>query len=129
MSKVVVAHPDKAVSTGSYSPGILCDGWLYVSGHAALDLKTGEVVGSNIEEQTAWTIGSIEKVLVHGGCSLEDVVKCTCHLACIEDFDRFDREYAKHFRVPPARTTVQSGLGSGLLVEIDAIARVPSPRN
>lgn len=129
MSKVAVAHPDKAISTGSYSPGIVCDGWLHVSGHAALDLKTGEVVGNNIVEQTAVTLRSIEKVLVNAGCSFEDVVKCTCHLAQIGDFDRFDREYSKYFRVPPARTTVQSGLGGRLLVEIDAIARVPSQQS
>lgn len=129
MTKVAVKHPDKTTETGAYSPGILCDGWLFVSGHAALDLKTGKVVGGTIEEQTFLTIRSIEKVLLEAGCSLEDVVKCTCHLAQIEDFDRFDREYSRHFRVPPARTTVQSGLGSGLLVEIDAIARVPSQQN
>jgi 2-iminobutanoate/2-iminopropanoate deaminase len=129
MSRTVVRHPDKAISTGAYSAGILCDGWLYVSGQAALDQKTGDVVGANIEEQTSLTLGSIEKVLLEGGCSLEDVVKCTCYLARIEDFDRFDQEYSRHFRIPPARTTIQAGLGSGLLVEIDAIARVPLQRN
>jgi 2-iminobutanoate/2-iminopropanoate deaminase len=126
VNKIVVRHPEKTTDTGAYSSGILCDGWLYVSGHAALDLKTGEVVRGTIEEQTSLTLCSIEAVLSEGGCSLEDVVKCTCFLARIEDFDRFDREYSRHFRVPPARTTVQSGLGSGLLIEIDAIARVSS---
>ena len=129
MSKAVVRQPDKEIGTGAYSPGILCDGWLYVSGHAALDLKTGEVVGADIEEQTSLTLGSIEKLLLEGGCTLEDVVKCTCYLARIEDFDRFDKEYSRHFFVAPARTTIQSGLGDGLLVEIDAIARIPSKRN
>lgn len=126
MNRVVVRHPDKAIDTGAYSPGILCDGWLYVSGHAALDLTTGEVVGGSIEEQTSLTLRSIEKVLHEAGCSLENVVKCNCYLARMEDFDRFDREYSKHFQIPPARTTVQSGLGGGLLIEIDAIAHVPS---
>src|SRR5258708_28727012 len=129
MSRVVVRHPDKAISTGAYWAGILCDGWLYVSGQAALDPKTGDVVGANIEEQTSLTLDSIEKVLLEGGCSLEDVVKCSCYLARIEDFDRFDREYSRHFRIPPARTTIQSGLGSLLLVKIDAIARVPLQLN
>lgn len=126
MSRVVVQNPDKTITTGAYSPGILCDGWLYVSGHAALDLKTGEAVGASIEEQTSLTLRSIERVLHEAGCSLESIVKCTCYLARMEDFDRFDREYSKHFQIPPARTTVQSGLGSGLLIEIDAIAQVPS---
>jgi 2-iminobutanoate/2-iminopropanoate deaminase len=54
-------------------------------------------------------------------------VKCTCYLARIEDFDEFDKEYRKFFGgVLPARSTVQAGLGDGIKVEIDAIARIPS---
>ena len=45
--------------------------------------------------------------------------------ADIRDFDGFNRAYSEFFRgIRPARTTVQSGLGGGIKVEIDAIARV-----
>ena len=41
-----------------------------------------------------------------------------------KDFERFDRTYGEYFTgIRPARTTVQSGLGDGMKVEIDAIAR------
>lgn len=127
MGKKAVRHPDKSVHTGSYSAGIVCDGWLYVSGHASQDLKTGDVIGGSIKDQTNVTLTSIEKVLQEGGCTLDDVVKCTCYLARIEDFEEFDKAYSKFFTgIPPARSTIQAGLGSGLKVEIDAIARVPS---
>jgi len=130
MSKQPVKHPDKSANTGAYSAAVACDGWLYVSGHASLDLKTGQVIRGSIEEETSLTLSSIGKVLKEAGCAFEDVVKCTCYLARIEDFDGFDRAYAKFFSgVPPARTTVQSGLGAGLKVEIDAIARIPSKSN
>ena len=127
MAKREVRHPDKAVATGAYSAGVLCDGWLYVSGQGPLDLKTGKVVGATIEEQTAVTLRNIEKILRAGGCTKADVVKCACHLADIRDFPRFNKAYAEFFGagVLPARTTVQSGM-SGILVEIDAVARVPS---
>jgi 2-iminobutanoate/2-iminopropanoate deaminase len=47
-------------------------------------------------------------------------------LADINDFARFNRVYAEFFPgVKPARTTVQSVLGDGIKVEIDAIARAP----
>lgn len=124
-SKTEVRHPDKQVSTGAYSAGVLVDGWLYISGQGPLDLTTGQVVEGSIEDQTRLTLSHIGKILQAGGCSFEDVVKCTCHLADINDFDRFNRAYSELFKgVLPARTTVQSVLWGGIKVEIDAIARV-----
>jgi 2-iminobutanoate/2-iminopropanoate deaminase len=129
MSKQPVKHPDKSAHTGTYSAAILCDGWLYVSGHASLDLKTGEAIRGTTGEETRTTLTSIGKVLKEAGCTFADVVKCTCYLARIEDFDEFDRAYSQFFSgVPPARSTIQAGLGGGIKVEIDAIARVPSAR-
>ncbi len=123
--KTEIRHPEKKAHTGSYSAGVLCDGWLYVSGQGPLDMATGEVVGGTIEEQTRLTMTHIGTILKEAGCSFDDVVKCTCHLSDINEFDRFDRVYASFFSgVRPARTTVQSVLG-GIKVEIDAIARVP----
>lgn len=125
MSKVEVKHPDKKVSTGAYSAGVLVDGWLYVSGQGPLDLATGQAVEGSVEDQTRLTLTHIGKVLQAGGCSFDDVVKCTCHLADIGDFDRFNRVYSEFFtNIRPARTTVQSVLWGGIKVEIDAIARV-----
>jgi 2-iminobutanoate/2-iminopropanoate deaminase len=125
MGKMEVQHPDKLANTGSYSAGVICDGWLYVSGHASLNLRTGEVICGTVQEETNHTLTSIGKVLKEAGCSFDDVVKCTCYLARIEDFDEFDREYRKFFSgVLPARSTVQAGLGDGIKVEIDATARI-----
>ena len=127
MSKKAVQHPEKLADTGSYSAGVICDGWLYVSGHASLDLKTGEVIRGTIGEETNITLTSIGKVLREAGCTFDDVVKCTCYLARIEDFGEFDTEYRKFFSgVLPARSTVQAGLGDGIKIEIDAVARIPS---
>jgi 2-iminobutanoate/2-iminopropanoate deaminase len=112
MSKTAVKHPDKTAHTGSYSAGMSCDGWLFVSGHASQDLQTGEVISGTIDEETSRTLTSISsKVLSEAGCGLNDVVKCTCYLARIEDFDGFDGAYSKFFPgAPPARTTVQAVL-------------------
>jgi 2-iminobutanoate/2-iminopropanoate deaminase len=124
--KKEIVHPDKQVSTGAYSAGVSLDGWLFISGQGPLDLKTGEIVPGSIEEQTRLSMDHIGKVLKEAGCSFDDVVKCTCHLADIGDFDRFNGVYSEFFRgVRPARTTVQSVLWGGILVEIDAIAKEP----
>lgn len=124
MPKLEIKHPDKLVSTGSYSAGIEIDGWLFVSGQGPLDLRTGEVVRGSIEDETRLALSHIGKVLEEAGYGFQDVVKCTCHLADIGDFDGFDRVYSEFFSAPrPARITVQSILWNGIKVEIDAVAR------
>ena len=66
----------------------------------------------------------IGKILEAAGMTFNDVVKCTCHLSDINDFARFNAVYRSFFSgVLPARTTVQSVLGGGIKVEIDAVAR------
>ena len=125
MPKSEIKHPDKQVSTGAYSAGVLIDGWLYVSGQGPLDMKTGQIVEGAVEEQTRLTLTHVGKVLGAAGLSFEDVVKCTCHLADIREFDGFNAAYREFFQPPlPARTTVQSGLPDGIKVEIDAVARL-----
>ena len=129
MSKREIKHPDKIADTGAYSAGVVVDGWLYISGQGPVDLGTGEIRAGTIEEETLLTLEHIGKILEAAGCTFDDVVKCTCHLADIRDFDRFNQVYARFFRgVRPARTTVQSGL-DGIKVEIDAVARVPVSHN
>jgi 2-iminobutanoate/2-iminopropanoate deaminase len=127
MAKIEVKHPDKTTSTGSYSSGVISDGWLYISGHGPLNLRTGEVVHGTIEEETRLTLSHIGKVLAAAGCTFDDVVACNSHLADIADFDGYDRTYREFFSgVMPARTTVQSVLWGGIKVEINAIARMPA---
>jgi 2-iminobutanoate/2-iminopropanoate deaminase len=126
MPKTEVRHPDKAVSTGAYSAGVIIDGWLYISGQGPIDFKTGKVLSGTIEEETRFVLSHIGKILEAAGCGFDDVVKCTCHLSDIADFDAFNRTYATFFSgIRPARTTVQSVLWGGIKVEIDAIARLP----
>ena len=74
MPKVEIKHPEKAASTGSYSAGVEIDGWLFVSGQAPLDLRTGAVVRGSIEEETRLALNHIGKVLESAGYSFADVV-------------------------------------------------------
>lgn len=98
---------------------------MWVSGQGPLDLRTGEVLHSTVEEETRLTLQHVEKVLKEAGCSLNDIVKCTVHLQDIADFDAFNETYREFFREVrplPARTTVQSVLWGGIKIEIDAVA-------
>lgn len=127
MPKQEIKHPDRPDSTNAqYSAGVLCDGWLYVSGQGPVDLTTMKVVEGTVEEQTRLTLANVEKVLKAGGCTFDDVVKCSCFISDIADFDEFTRTYMEYFKgVKPARTTSQAALWGGIKVEIDCIARVP----
>ena len=126
MPKREIKHPDKAKSTGAYSAAVEIDGWIYVSGHGPVDPKTACPVRGTIEQETLYTLTQVQKVLAAAGCSLNDVVKSTVHLADIKEFDRYNAVYKDFFKdVPilPARTTVQSVLWNNIKVEIDVVAR------
>lgn len=125
MNKIEIRHPDKLISTGAYSAGILIDGWLYISGQGPVNLTTGEIMHGTIEEETMFTLGHIKKITESAGGSIDDIIKCTVHLSDINDFEKYNTAYSSFFQgVKPARTTVQSVLSDGIKIEIDAIARI-----
>jgi 2-iminobutanoate/2-iminopropanoate deaminase len=128
MPKREIKHPDKEKSTGAYSAAVEIDGWVYVSGQGPVDPKTAQPVRGTIEEETLYTLLQVQKILTAAGCSLNDVVKSTVHLADIKEFDRYNAVYKSFFKdvsILPARTTVQSVLWNDIKVEIDVVARSP----
>ncbi|HLU94885.1 MAG TPA: Rid family detoxifying hydrolase [Membranihabitans sp.] len=123
-----VNHPERAEGfvTGAYSDGIIVDGMLYVSGQASVDFKTSKFQLGTIEEETHRTMQNLKAIIEAAGSSMDHVVKCTVHLADIQDFNRYNVVYSSYFGdVKPARTTVQSVLAENLKVEIDCVAKVP----
>jgi 2-iminobutanoate/2-iminopropanoate deaminase len=128
MDKQKIVHPDRQASfdTGAYSDGVLVNGFLFLSGQAAVDFKTSEFVLGTIEEETTRTLDNLKAIIEAAGATMNDVVKCTAHLADINDFDRYNKIYATYFTgIKPARTTVQSVLAENLKVEIDCIVKMP----
>jgi 2-iminobutanoate/2-iminopropanoate deaminase len=128
MKKIKVNHPDRDPDfvTGAYSDGVIIDGFLFVSGQAAVDFTTSKFILGTIEEETTLTLNNIKAIIEAAGGSMDDVVKCTVHLRDIDEFDRYNEVYARYFPgIKPARTTVQSVLAEGIKVEIDCIAKIP----
>lgn len=129
MAKTAVIHPerDKNFVTGAYSDGIVANGFLFISGQAAVDFKKSKFVLGTIEEETRLTLENIKSIITAAGATMDDVVKSTVHLSDIAYFDRFNEVYATFFtNVKPARTTVQSILGENIKVEIDCIVALKS---
>lgn len=126
--KKKVIHPDRDPDfvTGAYSDGVIIDDYVYVSGQAAVDFKSSKFVLGTIQEETRRTLNNISAILEAAGSSMEHVIKCTVHLADINDFDEYNKVYSTYFEgVRPARTTVQSVLAENIKVEIDCVAKIP----
>ena len=113
---------------GPYSPAVVLERLVFVSGQGAKDPATGRLVGTDIESQTEQVLKNIAAILAAAGSSLTHVLRCGVFLTDIADFARMNAVYARVFGANrPARTTVQvSALPMpGLRVEIDAIAYIP----
>lgn len=125
MKEKKAVRTDKAPTpAGPYSQGIVYGDLVFVAGQGPLNPATGKI-GETIEEQTRQVLENIKAILEAAGAGMDDVLKCTVHLADMGDFARFNQVYKEYFSEPyPVRTTVGSSL-NGILVEIDVIARLP----
>lgn len=129
MTKIKVVHPDRDVNfeTGAYSDGVIANGFLFISGQAAVNFKESKFVLGTIEEETRLTLDNIKSIITAAGATMDDVVKSTVHLSDISYFDRFNEVYATYFNnIRPARTTVQSVLAENIKIEIDCIVALKS---
>jgi reactive intermediate/imine deaminase len=107
----------KAVRAGDF---------VFVSGQMATDAK-GQMVDGGIEVQTRQVMDNIKAILAEAGCTMADVVKCTCWIDDPRDFARFNAVYASYFGdSPPARSTVRAELVLDGKLEVEAIAYKPA---
>ncbi|MDY9920301.1 MAG: RidA family protein [Synergistota bacterium] len=107
MKKIVPEY--KIENKGHYSPGVLSNGMLYISGQLSRDPDSGEVVSGG------------------AGLSKENVIQCRIYLSDIDMWDEVNEAYSEFFADhKPARCVVPCGkLHFGCLVEIEAVAEVP----
>jgi 2-iminobutanoate/2-iminopropanoate deaminase len=114
-------------SRAPLSPALRAGNTIYVSGQVPVD-ASGKVVGEDVKAQTEQVIANIEKQLGLAGATLADVVKTTVILPHVKrDFAAMNEVYAARFPDPkPARTTLGAELAIDILVEIEAVAVLPS---
>ncbi|MGH9378105.1 MAG: RidA family protein [Terriglobia bacterium] len=124
----VVRSSDIPKPRGVYSPAIVADGFVFVSGQAAVDPKTNELALGDIRAETRQTLRNIQAILEAAGSSLREVVRLGVFLADMKDFEVMNEVFREFFpEDPPARSTVGAQLPK-IKIEIDAIARVPNRR-
>jgi 2-iminobutanoate/2-iminopropanoate deaminase len=123
-----VTAPDLPTPAGPYSPGVIFDRLVVVSGQGAKDPATGELVGHDVATQTEQVLRNIQTILEAAGTDLSRVLRCGVFLVDLRDFQAMNEVYGRVFGSHrPARTTVQVAAlpDPGLRVEIDAIAYRP----
>jgi 2-iminobutanoate/2-iminopropanoate deaminase len=113
---------------GPYSPGVIFEKLVFVSGQSAVDHGTGKLVGPDVESQTGQVLKNIATILEAAGSSLNHVLKSSVFLIDMAEFGLMNAVYSRMFgENRPARTTVQVSAfpTPGLRVEIDVIAYIP----
>ena len=124
MDKQIIRTENAPQPIGPYSQATMVDGFLFVSGQGAIDPRSGQLIGSDIEAQTKQTLTNVRNIVEASGLSLLDIVKVSIFLKDMSDFKKMNEVYRSFFtQNPPSRTTVQTNLPlPNMLIEIDAIA-------
>lgn len=108
---------------GPYSQGVFAGDFLFLSGQCGIDPATAAVVPGGIQEQAEQVMQNIRALLEEAGAGFEHVVKTTCFLADMADFQQFNAVYGKYFTQKPARSCVAvKQLPMGLLCEVEVTA-------
>lgn len=116
----------KGENKGHYSPGIVSNGLLFISGQLSIDPDTRQVAQGGIEEHTRLALNNLDRVLKEAGVERSSVVQCRVYVSDIDDWDKVNVIYSEFFgEHKPARIVVPvSKLHFGCLIEIEAIAEV-----
>ncbi|MFO7938992.1 MAG: RidA family protein [Bacteroidales bacterium] len=122
MKKIVFTdNAPKAI--GPYSQAVEANGTLYISGQLPVNPETGKMP-ETIEEQTKQVLENIGAILEEAGYSYKNVVKSTCLLSDMGNFQKMNEVYATFYtEEPPARAAYQvAELPLKAMIEIETIA-------
>ena len=110
---------------GHYSPGMVLNGTLYVSGQLSINPETGKAP-EGIRAQAAQALQNLDTVLSAAGAKRTDVVMCRVYVPDVAYWPDLNEEYARFFgNHKPARIVVPTNnLYCGCLVEVEAVAQL-----
>ncbi len=119
-----ISSKDAPSAIGPYSPGIIHNGMLFLSGQLGIDPRSGVLVSDDTALQTEQVMKNMKALLNEAGFNFNNVVKTTIFLQSMDDFKIVNEIYARYFGDhKPARSTVQvARLPLGAKVEIESIS-------
>lgn len=109
---------------GHYTPGMVANGLVFVSGQLPIDPATGKVVPGGITAQTERALRNVELVLKAAGSGLDQVVQLTIYISDGELWGSVNEVVAQVMGSHrPSRAIIPvSPLHYGSLLEVQAIA-------
>ncbi|MGN4126767.1 RidA family protein [Lysinibacillus sphaericus] len=112
--------------TGHYTPGIISNGHLYISGQTSADPVTGKPATGGIQAETLMALQKMEAVLQASELTKEAVVLCRVYITSSDLWGEVNEAYAKFFgEHKPARSIIPiKELNHGCLIELEAIAEL-----
>ena len=115
-----IVNTAKAPSSPLYSQAVKAGQHVYVSGLVGIDVSTGTIAGTTIQEQTRQALGNCQAILRAAGATLGDVVEGGVLLTNPTDFTGMNEEYATWFSSePPTRYVAKLGVEiPGVLISI-----------
>jgi aminoacrylate peracid reductase len=126
MSKTVIVPPGSGTPIAPFSPGVMADGVVYVSGTLAFDKDNNVVHPGDVAAQTRHVLETIKSVIEAAGGSMVDVTFNSIFIRDWADYAAMNKVYAAYFPGDkPARFCIQCGLVKPeALVEIATIAHI-----
>jgi 2-iminobutanoate/2-iminopropanoate deaminase len=126
MPRELVSSDKAPAAIGPYSQAVKFGNMLFTSGQIPLDPATGKLVEGDITVQAEQVLTNLSALLEASGSSIDKVIKTTCFLTNLDDFQTFNEIYARFFgEGQPARSTIQvSRLPAGAIVEVECIAEL-----
>ena len=113
--------PPGVKPVGPYSPGILTDDFLYVSGQGAKD-ASGQIP-ADTEGQVRNVLENIKTIVQAAGLTMENVVYTQVYLTVYSDEGPLNHVFKQYFpKEPPARSTIGVAKLPGTPLEISAVA-------
>ena len=112
-----------------FSPGIIAGDFMYVSGQASVDPRTGAIVSDSFEGEMRRSIANLKAILEAGGLSLDHVINVKSYVSDEADLALYNKIYPEYFSAPmPTRSTIVGVLGTKLKFELDCVAYAPMTR-
>ena len=108
-----------------YTPAVLANGTLYISGQIPRVPETGKLIKGDIKKATAQSMKNIGVLLEKNGMDYEDLVMVNIYMTDMDDYRAINEVYKTFFKNQkfPARAAIQIGrLPLDADVEISGIA-------
>ncbi len=111
---------------GHYSPAVVHNGLVFVSGQLPINHATGAVETGAIEAQTELALRNVAAILLEANSDLDHVLQMTIYVSEMDDWGKVNEVYKRILgEHKPARAIVPvKDLHFGAKIEIKAIAAV-----